>query len=75
PAPPRAGPAGGGPPADKAPFVRSHVAWALGQIGDPAGLLALQACFTGETDETVREAMVRALATEAAATACASGAG
>ncbi len=47
--------------ADRHPLVRAHAAWALGRLGDGAGLRARAACGE-ETDATVREEIDAALA-------------
>lgn len=39
---------------DPHPMVRGHAAWALGRIGSPTGLAALELHYCGERDVTVR---------------------
>jgi epoxyqueuosine reductase len=46
---------------DPHPMVRAHVAWALGRIGSPAALRALQERLTREGDANVREEISMAL--------------
>jgi epoxyqueuosine reductase len=48
--------------ADEEPLVRSHSAWALGQIGGQAARAALDRALSRETDEAVREEVRLALA-------------
>jgi epoxyqueuosine reductase len=48
---------------DASPLVRGHAAWALGRIGSPRALEALRNALASETELTVREEIVRALAT------------
>ena len=47
--------------ADSSSLVRGHAAWALGHIGRPAGLAAVDAARSDEADPTVREEMAIAL--------------
>ena len=47
--------------ADDDPIVRSHAAWALGRIGGPAALNALEASLPSEADGAVRKEIERAL--------------
>jgi epoxyqueuosine reductase len=47
---------------DDDPIVRSHAAWALGRIGGPAALDALEASLRSEADGAVRTEIERALA-------------
>ena len=49
--------------ADQQPLVRSHAAWALGQIGGAKAAAALRAALEGELDEGVREELAAALET------------
>jgi epoxyqueuosine reductase len=42
-------------------MVRGHVAWALGRIGSPRAITALQRRLAGETDRGVREEIGYAL--------------
>ncbi len=46
---------------DPHPMVRGHVAWALGRIGSPAALVALQHRLDVEGDEEVRHEIAAAL--------------
>ncbi len=46
---------------DPDPIVREHAAWALGRIGTPSALQALQEAAERETDETVRQEIELAL--------------
>ena len=46
---------------DDDPIVRSHAAWALGRIGGPAAMNALEASLRSETDGPVRSEIKRAL--------------
>jgi epoxyqueuosine reductase len=46
---------------DPHPMVRGHAAWALGRIGSPAALAALQARMECERDGTVREEIAAVL--------------
>jgi epoxyqueuosine reductase len=43
-------------------LVRGHAAWALGRIGSPRALAALQGCLRSETELTVHEEIALALA-------------
>jgi epoxyqueuosine reductase len=47
---------------DSEPLVRGHAAWALGRIGTPEALNALEQRQAVETEESVREEMGEALA-------------
>jgi epoxyqueuosine reductase len=47
---------------DPHPLVRAHVAWALGRIGSPRALAALDRAQTAEPDGLVRDEIVAALA-------------
>jgi epoxyqueuosine reductase len=47
---------------DAEPLIRGHAAWALGQIGAPAGITAVQAARSRETDDTVRAEMAAVMA-------------
>jgi len=46
---------------DPEPLVRSHAAWAMGQIGGRRARLALEDRLTGETDVVVAQEMILAL--------------
>jgi epoxyqueuosine reductase len=48
--------------ADANPLVRSHVAWALGRLEDPAAKATLEAARAGESDPGVRAEIDAALA-------------
>ncbi|MCS6860079.1 MAG: tRNA epoxyqueuosine(34) reductase QueG [Abditibacteriales bacterium] len=48
---------------DEEPLVRSHAAWALGQIGTAAARQALEEAMATETDEKVREEIAWAIKT------------
>lgn len=48
--------------ADPHPMVRGHVAWALGRIGSPASLSALEDAARVEEDPNVRDEIAAALA-------------
>jgi len=48
--------------ADPEPLVRGHAAWALGQIGGPEALAALEEAASRETEPTVQEEIHAALA-------------
>ncbi len=47
---------------DSEPLVRGHVAWALGEIGEEQGLLALKERLPSEQDREVRDEIEAALA-------------
>ena len=46
---------------DPHPMVRSHAAWALGRIGSPAAIEALEKRLNLECEHTVREEISNAL--------------
>ena len=46
---------------DEDPILRTHAAWALGQIGGQSALTALDSAYTGESDNDVKHAIVVAL--------------
>ena len=49
---------------DAEPLVRGHAAWALGRIGGSDARAALQSALPGESDATVRQEILHALAME-----------
>ena len=68
---PAAAPALGRALTHEEPLVRGHAAWALGRIGGPEALAALESAIRDESDAWVREeiqAALRALAEEAVCT-------